>query len=102
MSVDSVLDYWSFQPELWLILALVLVGADIVFGLQYFVLSIGVAALLLAGVLVAQQNLWFGDALMIETWRNVGIWFAVLSVASVFLIKLLLRQRRGEPDINEY
>ena len=102
MSIDSVLDYWSFQPEFWVILALVLVGADILFGLQYFVLSIGVAALLLAGVLIAQQNLWFGDAVVIETWRSVGIWFAVLSVASIFFIKLVLRQWRGQPDINKY
>ena len=102
MSIDSALGYWSFQPELWVILAIVLVGADILFGFQYFVLSIGVAALLLAGVLTAQQNLWFGDAVVIETWRGVGVWFAVLSVASIFLIKLILRQRRGRPDINEY
>ena len=102
MSIDSVLDYWSFQSELWVILALVLVGADILFGLQFFVLSIGVAALLLAGALIAQQNLWFGDAVVIETWRGVGVWFAVLSVASIFLIKLVLRQRRGQPDINKY
>jgi len=102
VSLDSVLDYWSFQPELWVILALVLVGADILFGLQYFVLSIGVAALLLAGVLIAQQNLWFGDAVVIETWRSVGVWFAVLSVASIFFIKLVLRQWRGQPDINKY
>ena len=102
MSMDSALDYWSVQPELWLILALVLVGADIVFGFQYFVLSIGVAALLLAGVLFAQQNLWFGEAVEFETWRGVGVWFAVLSVASIFLIKFLVRKRRGPPDINEY
>jgi len=102
VTMDSLLGYWSLQPEVWLILALVLVGADIVLGLQYFVLSIGVAALLLAGALLAQQNLWFGDAVVFETWRGVGIWFAVLSVASVLLIKLLTRQRRGQPDINEY
>lgn len=102
MSLDSVLSYWSFQPEFWLILALVLVGADIMLGLQFFVLSIGVASLLLAGVLLAQQNQWFGDAVLIETWHSVGVWFAVLSVASILLIKLLVRQRRDQPDINEY
>ena len=102
MSLDSVLSYWSFQPEFWLILALVLVGADIMLGLQFFVLSIGVASLLLAGVLLAQQNQWFGDAVLIETWHGVGVWFAVLSVASILLIKYLVRQRRGQPDINEY
>ena len=102
MSLDSALSYWSLQPEFWLILALVLVGADIMLGLQFFVLSIGVASLLLAGVLLAQQNQWFGDAVVIETWHSVGVWFAVLSVASILLIKFLVRQRRGQPDINEY
>ena len=102
MSLDSVLSYWSLQPEFWLILALVLVGADIMLGLQFFVLSIGVASLLLAGVLLAQQNQWFGDAVLIETWHTVGVWFAVLSVASILLIRFLVRQRRGQPDINEY
>ena len=95
MSMDSVLAYWSFQPEFWLIFALVLVGADIVFGLQYFVLSIGVAALLLAGVLLAQHNLWLGEAVVIETWRGVGVWFAVLAVASIFLIKFLFSAAAG-------
>ena len=102
MSLDSVLSYWSLQPELWLILALVLVGADIMLGLQFFVLSIGVAALVLSGVLLAQESQWFGDAVVVETWHGVGVWFAVLSVASIFLLKLLTRRRKDQPDINEY
>ena len=102
MSLDSLMGYWSLQPEFWLILALVLVGADIVLGLQFFVLSIGVAALVLSGVLLAQENQWFGDAVLIETWHTVGVWFAVLSVASIFLIRFLTRQRQDQPDINEY
>ena len=102
MSMVSVLGYWSLQPEFWLILALVLVGADIVLGLQFFVLSMGVAALVLSGVLFAQENQWFGDSVVIETWHSVGVWFAVLSVASIFLIRFLARQRRGQADINEY
>lgn len=102
MSMDSLLDYWSLQPEFWLILALVLVGADIVLGLQFFVLSVGVAALVLSGVLLAQENQWFGEAVVVETWHGAGIWFAVLSVASIFLIKFLARHRRAQPDVNEY
>ena len=77
-------------------------GVEVVFGLQSFVLSIAGAALLLAGVLVAQQSHWFGGAVVIETWRGVGVWFAALSAASIFLIGLLVRTRRGRPDVSEY
>ena len=77
-------------------------GADVVFGFRYFVLSIAVAALLLAGMLAARQRHWFGGAVVLETWRGVGVWFAVLSAASIFLIRLLVRTRRGRPDVNEY
>ncbi len=102
MEFADTLEHWLFMPHLWVMLAIVLVGADMVFGFQYFVLSVGVAALAVAGLLFARQGSWFGDAAPIETWRGVGFWFAVLSVVSVFAIRFLFQRRRGPPDINEY
>ena len=94
---------WALLPEVWVIIAFALVGADLVFGLDFFVLSIGVAALVVAGLLLTQRNLWFGDFVLFETWRGVFVWFAGLSVSSTVAIRLLLRQhRRNLPDINEY
>lgn len=98
----DALDSWLFLPALWLLLAIVLVGADMLFGFQYFVLSIGVAALAVAGLLFAQQGPWLGGAVLIESWRGLGVWFAALSVASVLAIKLVFQRRGGPPDINEY
>ena len=73
MGALSAVASWSLLPEVWVILALVLVGADIAFGFDFFVLSIGAAALVLAGLLSAQQNLWLGGVVLFETWHDVGL-----------------------------
>lgn len=102
MNLLSAITYWAFLPEVWVLLALVLICADIMLAFDFFVLSIGVAALILAGLLFMQRNLWLGDFALFETWRDVGLWFAGLSIASTILIRLTLQRRRAHPDINEY
>lgn len=96
-------DYWVFQPEVWLILALVLIIADILIGLNLFILPIGVAAAVVAAMIFAEQQHWFADVVLLESWREVLIAFGVLSVASVFLIRKLFQDKKSlETDINEY
>lgn len=102
MDLPSALSGGLLAPEVWVILALLLVGADVALGLDFFVLSLGVAALLLAGLLFAQENLWPGDGALLETWRDVGLWFAGLSVGATFLIRRTLRRRGARADVNEY
>ena len=103
MGLAETLSYWIFLPEIWLILAVVLIGADILFGFDFFVLSLGVAALILAGLLFGQESLWPDGPEIFETWRDIGLWFAGLSVAAILAIRVILyRGRRTGPDINEY
>lgn len=103
MGVLDSLERWVFLPEIWVIVAIVFIGIDIVFGLDFFVLSIGVAAMIVAGLLFAQDEAWLGHMLLFETWDDVGIWFAGLSIGSIALIRLALQRRRSDrPDINEY
>ncbi len=102
MGLPSALSHGALSPEVWAIIALVLVGADVALGLDFFVLSIGVAALLLAGLLFLQENVWPGGVALLETWRDVGLWFAGLSVGSTILIRLALRRRGARADVNEY
>ncbi|MCB2101406.1 MAG: hypothetical protein KDE22_11080 [Rhodobacterales bacterium] len=97
------LAYWLFEPKVWIILGIVLIIADVFLGYTFFVLPIGVAALLIAGLIFAQGKLWFGDTVIFETWHDVGLWFAVLSVVSIGLLKMLARRWiKDQPDINEY
>lgn len=103
MGFLDFLAQWVLLPEVWIIAAILLIGADIVLGFEFFVLSIGIAALILAGLLFAQQEAWLGHVLLFETWEDVGIWFAGLSIGSIGLIRLWLRRRHSaQPDINQY
>ncbi|HAE02091.1 MAG TPA: hypothetical protein DCL95_10860 [Rhodospirillaceae bacterium] len=95
--------YWLFQAEAWLILALVLIIADIIVGLDFFVLPVGVAAAIVSALLFAESRFWFSDTILLESWREVLIAFAILSVAAIFLIrKLFQRHNADTPDINQY
>jgi membrane protein implicated in regulation of membrane protease activity len=95
--------YWLFQAEVWLILALVLIIADIVVGLDFFVLPVGIAAAVVSAMLFAESRFWFSDTILLESWREVLIAFAILSVAAIFLIRKLFQRRNIDtPDINQY
>ena len=99
----STLIYWMLVPEFWLIVGILLIIVDFTIGAALFLLPIGLAAILMAGLLLSQEGLWFGDLIFFETWRQIIIWFSLLSVAFVGVIRFLFqRARRGQPDINEY
>ena len=94
--------YWIFQAKIWVILGFLLIIFDLFLG-SYFILPIGVAAFLISGLIVAQNNLWFGEFTPFETWRDIAIYFSILSVLSIALVKFLFQKRiEGQPDINEY
>ena len=99
----STLTYWILTPEFWLIAGILLIVVDFTIGAALFLLPIGLAAILMACILFAQEGLWFGDVVFLDTWRQIIIWFSLLSVAFVGVIKFLFqRVRRGQADINEY
>ena len=103
MDPDGPLSLWLFVPEVWFILAIVLIVADVVVGMNFFVLSVGMASLIVSGLLWLQQIGAFGDLEFFGSWRQIVLWFAALSLASIALIKLAFQKRgRNGPDINEY
>ncbi|MEO0437197.1 MAG: hypothetical protein AAF098_09840 [Pseudomonadota bacterium] len=86
--------------ESWLILGLILIVADMVLGLEFFVLSFGVGALLVAAVLAA-----LGSADVNASWQIALIVFAGASLAVLLPLRRYLNRKRSEgggPDINDY
>ena len=102
MGIDVA--YWLFRPEIWAILGILLVLLDILLGFAFFILPIGLAAFIMAALLYGQQNMWYGDMVLFGVWRDVGLGFAVLSILSIGLVKLVFQRDRGtrDEDINRY
>jgi membrane protein implicated in regulation of membrane protease activity len=102
MDLYAEFSYWVFQAKIWVIFGLILIIVDVFLG-SYFILPIGIAAFFIGGLIIAQNQLWFGDFIFFETWRDIAIYFSVLSVISIGIIKLLFeKQFKKETDINEY
>ncbi len=94
---------WAFKPQVWIILGILLVIADVFLGYDFFVLPTGIAAFFIAAILYGQNNQWFGDSVIFETWHDIGITYAILALISIALLKFgLQRKKQDEPDINDY
>ena len=91
------------NTHFWLILGLVLIISDIFLGFNFFVLPVGVAALLVSAIIYGQKAGLTGDFQLYTDWQGVAYWFASLSVVSVGLLRFLFQMKHdGQKDINEY
>lgn len=92
---------WALLPEAWVVLGVLLVIAEIFLGTAHVVLSVGFAAFAIAGLLYGQDQGWAGGWAPMETWRSTLIWFAVLSVAMIVLVRIFARPGK-KSDVNTY
>jgi len=100
MESVASLSSWAFSPAAWFTLAIALIIADLVIGMEFFVLSVGVAALLVSGIIWTQNQ---GVFELFENWRQVALCFGLLSLFSIALIKWAFQGSGDDhPDINEY
>ena len=91
---------WPFSPELWFTLAIVMIIADVLIGMEFFVLSVGVAAFMISGLLWMQHHGLFD---LFESWSQIALCFAALSLGSIAVIKWMFRNSGGTGrDINDY
>ena len=94
-----------FLPQTWIILGILLIIADIFLGYDFFVLPIGVSALIISLILYLQTGSFeeMGDFILFNTWHDVAYWFSGLSLVSIILMRLLFKLRKKDRvDINEY
>ena len=95
------INYWLFEPNFWVIIGIFLIVVDI-FLASFFLLPIGVSALIMAALIFFDSSQFFELEVFI-TWRNILMCFAALSVISIFLIQFAIKfRRRKEQDINQY
>ena len=94
---------WLLNGQFWLAAGLFLVLSDIFLGFNLFVLPVGVAALIVACIIMLQENGMLGAATFYDDWQDVIYWFAGLSVISVVLLRIVFQRVKSKsPDINDY
>ena len=100
-----MIQFLFFLPQTWIILGILLIIADIFLGYDFFVLPVGVSALIISLILYLQTGSFeeMGDFILFNTWHDVAYWFSGLSVVSIILMRLLFKLRKKDRiDINEY
>ena len=100
-----MITFLFFLPQTWIILGILLIISDIFLGYDFFVLPVGVSALIISLILYLQTGSFeeLGDFILFNTWHDVAYWFSGLSLVSIILMRLLFKLRKKDRiDINEY
>ena len=96
--MEESVNYWLLLPEVWLIAGILLVIVEIVVGTAYFLLALGIACLILSGIVFSQEVFVFN---FLTDWMDVSISYGVLSILSIFVMKAVVKKGKAD-DINEY
>ena len=100
-----MITFLFFLPQTWIILGILLIIADIFLGYDFFVLPVGVSALIISLILYLQKGAFeeLGDFILFNTWHDIAYWFSGLSLVSIILMRLLFKlKKKDRVDINEY
>jgi len=101
MEIYLSLSYWIFQPYLWLILGLVIIIIDIFLG--FILLPFGISSFLIAILLFCDRHLIFSDFVFFETWRDILLYYALLSLIALAGLRLFFNKNKSiNADINDY
>ena len=70
-----MITFLLFLPQTWIILGILLIIADIFLGYDFFVLPIGVSAIIISSILYLQKGSFeeFGDFILFDTWQEYSL-----------------------------
>lgn len=92
-----------FATEVWVIAAVLLILADLFFGMNYILLPVGIACLAIAGLVFLKNNTILPEFIPLENWHHVGYWFAGLVLIAVVVLRIYARSGvEKDEDINKY
>jgi membrane protein implicated in regulation of membrane protease activity len=95
----ETVNYWLLLPEVWLIAGLVLIVAELLLGSGYFLLALGVAALIFSGLVRLQEK---GLISLLADWMDIAVVYGLLTLVSIFILKFFVQDKTKNEDINKY
>ena len=112
LEFSLLLNNWAFQPETWLILGILLILTDLLFGFNYFLLPLGIGAFLTAILVVLTNSMlseevllerrWYESVLVFENWKDLLYWFAGFSLLCTIFMRIFFKKAHEQFDINDY
>jgi membrane protein implicated in regulation of membrane protease activity len=94
--------YWIFQPFFWVVLGISIIIID-VFFVGGILLPFGISSLMIAAFRFSDQNMLLGDFLFFETWRDILLYYSLLSLLSLVVLRVFLKLGdKNKIDINDY
>lgn len=88
----------EFSWELWLVIGLVCIALDMIAGLEFFVLSFGIGALVTSGLIASEAS----DLLATGNWKSQLLSTSLIGIAVVFPIRNAVKKSMSNDDINHY
>ena len=98
---------WFYQPQLWMILGILLILLELNDGTKIFFLPMGLGAIVMAAWIYLFKESVIPHSWLSGTWYVVIIHWALMALVFGVALANWRRMKRGkntkeEPDINEY
>jgi len=88
----------QFGWELWLVIGLICIALDMIAGLEFFVLSFGLGALVTSGIIASEQF----PVLATGHWKAQLLCASVIGLAAAFPIRNAVKKSMPSDDINHF
>jgi membrane protein implicated in regulation of membrane protease activity len=88
----------QFGWELWLVIGLVCIALDMIAGLEFFVLSFGIGALVTSGIVASEQF----AVMATGHWKAQLLAASLIGLAITFPIRNAVKKSMPSDDINHF
>lgn len=101
------LNYFAFQPTIWLILGAILLSFELLDGSFSVFLPSGLGAWLTAALLKLQLTGLLFDLVVFDDWSDLLLGFAIASIVAIGTVRIMIYRKRSlnpaeSDDINQY
>ena len=102
METLSFLNHWLLLPQIWLIIGMLLVLAELMDGSKIFFLPVGCGGILNSAVLYLERKAIVPFGYVPETWYGMLILWAIGSLVFALLFTIRRRKQKQPVDVNDY
>ncbi|MDB4157126.1 hypothetical protein N9728_04950 [Gammaproteobacteria bacterium] len=87
------------NPDIWLIVGVVLITVEVFFGSLVLFLPIGLASMIVGLIYKFQNNF---EVSIIDNWAYALVLWGIISVIFSYLIQKFFKNKGNKKDINSY